>query len=308
MDKKKSSSFIRKMKNRFKSCIMTVLAVGLFVSNWTLPVQAVTHNVAEDFPTEIQNWHRLQGTGIPAFLTIDGEVAWCIEPGKIAQVGANTEYTFEEIGYTEALGKKLAYIAYFGYRVNPTIDNYVLTQNLLWETIGTRAGNDYYFYVSDQYPSRASQKAWQDAVMAKVNAMDTKPSFDSKTYTINVGESIEIEDTNGVLQYYAITSTSGLNVTKNGNKIKITATSDSADNSRIRLVRDIDQSALGSLFAVKSNDSQAVSTVKINDPASAVLTITVNKYGNLNIAKKDAHPEIRSAAFSFQKGSFVFSS
>ena len=282
-------SLLKKARNRLKLLMLMILSVGLIVTNVQIPVQAVTHQVKEEFPSEIQNWHRLKGTGIPAFLTIDGEVAWCIEPGKTAQVGSNTEYTFEGIGYTRELGKKLAYIAYFGYRVNPTYDNYVLTQNLIWETIGTKAGNDFYFYVSSRYPTRASQKAWQDSVMAQVNSMDTVPSFNGGNYTLNVGQSLEIEDSNGVLQYFAITSTSGLNVSKNGNKLTITATSESNENSIVTLVRDIPQTALGGLFAVKNmaSDSQAVSTVKINDPALAVLNITVNKYGSLNIAKKD---------------------
>ena len=95
MDKKKRSSFIRKMKNRFRSYIITVLAVGMVLSNITVPTQAAGGNVTEDFPAEIQNWHRLQGEGIPAFLKVDGEVAWCIEPGKLAHVGQNNEYTMD---------------------------------------------------------------------------------------------------------------------------------------------------------------------------------------------------------------------
>lgn len=284
----KNTSLIIKLKKKIRFILITsLLSVGIMLPKWHIPTYAATHNVNESFPTEIQSWHRLRGTGIPAFLTIDGEVAWCIEPGKTAQVGSNTEYTFEDIGYSRESGKKLAYIAYFGYRVNPTYDNYVLTQNLIWETIGTKAGNDFYFYVSSRYPTRVSQKAWQDSVMAKVNAMETVPSFNGGHYTLNVGESIEIEDTNGVLQYFTMTSASGLEISKNGNKFKVTATTASSDTSVIRLVRNIDQSALGSLFAVKSKDSQAISSVKITDPASALLTIKVNKYGSLTITKRD---------------------
>ena len=59
----------------------------------------------------------------------------CIEPYKFSHAGQNNEYTIEEIGYTRELGYKLAY---YVYKVNPTINNYVLRQNLLWETIGTQ--------------------------------------------------------------------------------------------------------------------------------------------------------------------------
>ena len=287
MDKKNSSSFIRKMKSRFKSCIMAVLAVGMILSNMTVTTQAAGGNVTEDFPAEIQSWHRLQGTGIPAFLKVDGEVAWCIEPGKLAHVGQNNEYTIEEIGYTRELGYKLAYIAYYGYKINPTIDNYVLTQNLLWETIGTKAGNDFYFYVSPQYPTRASQKAWQDAVMAKFNSVYVKPSFNGGSYTLNIGQSITLTDTNGILSEYLVSASNGLNVSKNGNQITISATASAADNSTIQFKRNIASSAIGNQVAFKLGDSQAVSTVRVSDPAVAYIDIKVNKYGNLNIAKRD---------------------
>ena len=287
MDKKNSSSFIRKMKNQFRSCVMAVLAVGMILSSITVPTQAAGGDVTEDFPAEIQNWHRLQGEGIPAFLKVDGEVAWCIEPGKLAHVGQNNEYTIEEIGYTRELGYKLAYIAYYGYKVNPTVDNYVLTQNLLWETIGTKAGNDFYFYVSPQYPTRASQKAWQDAVMAKVNSVYTKPSFGEGSYTIDVGESITLTDTNNILSEYIVSASNGLIVSKNGNQLTITATSSAAESSKIQFTRNIASSAIGNLVAFKLGDSQAVSNVRVSDPAQTSISITVNKYGSLNIAKRD---------------------
>lgn len=286
MNIKKYSFCLHKI---IRSVCLSLITAWIFLVSVTMPIHAQTHQVNVTFPAGLQNWHRLKGTGLPGYITIDNEVSWCIEPGKMAYVGANQEYTFPEIGYSEELGKKLSYIAYFGYRIQPTYDNYVLTQNLIWETIGTKAGNDYYFYVSDSYPSRESQKAWQDQVMANVNSMETKPSFHANTYSLNVGESITLTDTNGVLQHYSIASTDGLNVKKNGNQVIITASQEAKDSSVISLVRSLDSSALGQLFAVKTDSSQSVSTVKIANPPSAFLNITVNKTGHLQITKQDTN-------------------
>ena len=113
-------------------------------------------------------------------------MAWCLQPLDNVQTGTNSSVTWSSLGIDQATAKKLSYIAYFGYRENPTTDNRFLTQNLLWEVLYPSKVNTYYYF-NDDYPTVKSQRAWRDSVLAKVNKMETKPSFNATTITLNVG-------------------------------------------------------------------------------------------------------------------------
>lgn len=289
------SSLIARMKNGFKSYIMAGLALVLVLSNMVAPAQAASPVVNETYTS---NWkanhlHLPDGSnGDGTFFWVDGELAWCIEPGKSAHVGTNESVTFESLGYNDATRKTITYIAYFGYYLQPSEVNYFLTQNLIWATLRPDLANQNYYYNS-AYPTVASQQAWRNAVMAQVNAMETTPKFNISTITLDVGESITLTDSNNILSNYIVNGKSdGLNVSINGNQLTITATASADENSYINLIRSIKILQEGIPFAAKvtANDTQAVSplnTIKSSDPARAILNITVNKYGNLNIAKQD---------------------
>lgn len=293
-DKTKHSSFIRKMKNKLKSCIMTVLALGMVLSNLTMPAKAVSPVLVEEFVTGWYANHLSLPNGSPGQGTrmlLDGEIAFCVQPGHAAEEGTQNEISWASLGVSEAQAKRLSYIAYIGYRTNPTDTNYMLTQNLIWAELGAPAAN-YYYNASAGYPryDRTNEMAWRANVLAQVDAMETRPSFNGGNYTLNVGESITLTDTNNILSQYIVTNNGGLNVSQNGNQLTITATSSANENATIILYRNISQSALGTNFVVRSAtnpDAQAVSSLKYSDPARATINITVNKYGNLNIAKRD---------------------
>ena len=293
-DKTKHSSLFRKVKSKLKSCIMTVLALGMVLSNLTMPAKAVSPTLVEEF---VPGWyanHLSLPDGSPGQGTrmlLDGEIAFCVQPGHAAEEGIQNEISWASLGVSEAQAKRLSYIAYVGYRTNPTDTNYMLTQNLIWAELGAPAAN-YYYNASAGYPryDRTNEMAWRANILAQVDAMETRPSFNGGNYTLNVGESITLTDTNNILSQYIVTSNGGLNVSQNGNQITITATATSNDNAVISLRRNISASALGTNFVVRSAtdpDAQAVSSLWVYDPAFATINVTVNKYGNLNIAKRD---------------------
>ncbi|WP_071441739.1 MSCRAMM family protein [Traorella massiliensis] len=294
-DRQKRSSLFRKMKNGLKSLMMASLAFGMALSNMAVPAKAASPNVTETYTS---NWkanhlHLPNGSnGDGTYFWIDGELGWCIEPGKSAHIGANESVTFESLGYNDTIRKTITYIAYFGYHLQPSEDNYFLTQNLIWATLRPDLANRNYYFNST-YPTVASQQAWRNDVMAKVNAMETTPEFNVSTITLDVGESITLTDSNNVLSNFIVNGKSeGLNVSINGNQLTITATASANEESYINLKRNIRILQEGVPFAAKvtASDSQAVSslnTLKSGDPAEKYINITVNKFGNLNIAKKD---------------------
>ena len=62
----------------------------------------------------------------------DNQPAFCIEHGTILNGGSG----FTPSKLTIAEKERLSLIAYYGYQMNPTIDNYGITQNLVWLEFG----------------------------------------------------------------------------------------------------------------------------------------------------------------------------
>ena len=292
-----SSKFLKRIKTVLKSCMLILFSFGMILSS--MPIRgANNHQVTTSFPFD--GWHASWGTGLPAFISINGEAAFCIEPGHIVQTGTNNEIPFSNIivngkAITQKQAARLAYIAYFGYRVNPLDDNYVLTQNLIWDELGGRPASSAGLYIHDtKYPDAASQQAWKDAVMDQVNRMEIKPSFDGEKISLNPGETITLTDTNNVLSSFTVTSNGKLNVSQNENRLTITAPADMAGVSEtLSFTKNLPASALGTLFAVRGDDgTQGISTLKIEDPVRAELEIAINDYGSLKIIKKNDLGEV----------------
>lgn len=60
----------------------------------------------------------------------EGEPAFCIEHGIILNDGSG----FDPSELTIAEKNCLSLIAYYGYKTNPTSENYGITQNVIWES------------------------------------------------------------------------------------------------------------------------------------------------------------------------------
>ena len=281
----------KKNSSIFNVLLALLCAIGTLSNG--IVVKATSHHVEISFPFD--GWYANWGnqTGKPALITIDGETAFCIEPGHIVHVGSNNEISFSNIIVNNQpisleMQKRLTYIKYFGYDINPTEDNYVLTQNLIWDELGGREDGGHYLHPT-KYPTPKSMEAWKKTVLDKVNQMEVKPSFDGQTISLNQNESITLTDTNHILDQYTVSASKGLTLSKTNDQLTITAGSEADENATIHLKQNIMSSSMGVLFAVKNigTDSQAVSTLKLTNYASASLRINVKHYGSLNIVKQD---------------------
>ena len=105
-----------------------------------------------------------------------GEPAFCIEHGNILNGGSS----FDPSELTIAEKDRLSLISYYGYKMNPTSENYGITQNIIWESFGDQL-------LSTTLPNYQNRK---NEILAKVNAHNTKPSLNNQTVTLNVGDSI----------------------------------------------------------------------------------------------------------------------
>ncbi len=221
--------------------------------------------------------------GQGAMLYRDGEHVYCIEPGVGYPEGVS--YGIHDIDKTlsQTLIKKLSHISYYGYGYSGRTDKKwaAATQNLIWEKVlGYRRD---YIQVSGE-----SMTSLENQIMDDVNDYYTKPSFDSNSYTLDIGESITLTDTKGILSKYNVKSSDGLSVTKSGNKLTITATASAKDNSEI-ILSNVPSSKQGDSIMYWDGVAghQKTAVFLVNDPTFAYIDVKVNKYGSLKLAKID---------------------
>lgn len=118
----------------------------------------------------------------------ENEPIFCIEYGIILYIGSG----FDPLELTIAEKNRLSLIVYYGYKTNPTSQNYGITQNMIWESFGDQL-------ISTTLPNYQNRK---NEILAKVNAHNTEPLFINQTITLNVGDTITLNDPNGILSKY----------------------------------------------------------------------------------------------------------
>ena len=203
------------------------------------------------------------------YIYIDGKLGFCIQPGHVLVPGNANQVSYSQL---KVLGK----IAYAGYwDTAQTKADYMAAQLYMWEYMG---GTIRSTSLSD-YSSRKAN------IKKRLDKLNTRPSFHGKSYEMNVGETLRITDTNGVLSDCIISNKGNADVSIVGNDLVIKANGNTDDIANIQL-RKIPQNFVGTPLAF-SNGSQDVALLPMDDPISTRVSITVKKYGSLKIAKQD---------------------
>ena len=203
------------------------------------------------------------------YIYVDGKLGFCIQPGHILVPGNANQVNYSQLG---VLGK----IAYVGYwDTAQTKADYMATQLYMWEYMG---GTIRSTSLSD-YSSRKAN------IKKKLNKLNIRPSFHGKSYEMNVGETLRITDTNGVLSDCIIMNKGNADVSIVGNDLVIKANGNTDDIAKI-LLQKVPKNFVGTPLAF-SNGSQDVALLPMDDPISTRVSVTVKKYGSLKIAKQD---------------------
>ena len=204
----------------------------------------------------------------------DGVPAFCIEHGVDLWGGA--DFTPSELSIAEK--DQLSLISYYGYQLDPTVLNYAVTQNIIWEELGDTL-------LSTTLPNYAAHK---NQIMEKVIKHNAKPSFNGQTVELNVGDSISLTDSAGVLSNYQhlIENSANLKVEKNGNTLKLTAQANSKESGKVQYNIAASQH-IGQSFVYQKDRQQKVATFKLSNGGSFELNIKVNLNGNVRAKKID---------------------
>lgn len=270
---------------------LTVL-IAFFISPSTSIAATVNHEKVADY---VSTW-RIKAmnnkywveNGIH-MIKANNEPAFCIEHGVDLNGGSGfnpTELTIPE-------KERLSLIAYYGYQLNPTIENYGITQNLVWLEFGDTL-------LSTQIPNFEKRKK---EILDQVNTHNIKPSFHNQTITLKIGESITLEDKNNVLEKYGkqLSNSANLKIEKKGNKIKLTATKDSKETGNVKY-SIASQDSVGQSFVYAKEKEQKVATFKLSAAGEFNLNVKVKQNGNVKVKKidEDTNSPLPKAKLKFE--------
>ena len=262
---------------------------------------------------------------------INGKVAYCVEHGIAIGLGDNDGYT--SLNLTREQMNRLTLIDYWGrYKnianikgcsaVNYNWDTIEVSaeylaefycQLLIWETINS-FGGDFVGASSvsfqstiggmENIASQSTYNAFKKAVLAKVDQFYTKPSISGQTVTLKVGESKTLTDTTGALANYKdapILNTTGISVTKTGNKVTLTAKGTPNASGVVRFGYNIDRAYddQGPGYYYQHPVSQDVTTCGFNggDPAIMPLNVKVELDGSMKIVKTSEDGKVSGVRF-----------
>ena len=271
-----------KQKNKKKwlyRCLISLMIGFMSLTNMTLPIRAAENSLTKHFYNDI-NYQMSKG-GYTAWgagfnLAMNGKHVFCVDPTMDAVSGSG--YTSSD--FSHAKRSEMSIISYEGYykhRNDSDIKNWnMATQLMIWETMGwsvtSVTGFDYASYKTN--------------IQNAVNKHSTRPSFNGDEITIKVGESITLNDTNGVFNEFHLVSDDGLIVSKNGNSLTITGTVNAKDVSTI-VYNKVPDNCVGTSIIYKKAGAQDVAELYVKDPIPMSIDVHVQKYGKIRITKHD---------------------
>ena len=218
--------------------------------------------------------------------TMDNEVAYCIEPGVVE--GVNYPQTnYSATGLPNSIKERLLLIGYYGYTYpgHNTEKYRMATQGMLWDTIIGIGDNTKFSTARYGKGTVVDISAEKAEINRLIEHHYDKPSFNGGEYTLQVGETLTITDTNNLLGNYNI-SVTGANYSVDGNNLTITPTVNG--NITVKLTKQMPYSSEYKIFTVEGKQNMMVPGSV--DPV--VASFKINSYlGSLEMVKADRDTE-----------------
>lgn len=217
----------------------------------------------------------------------DGQFVYCIQPGvNLIEGHLMPGYDSNQdawTGMTQDEWTRIKRLVYYGYGYKDRTDPkwYAVTQYLIWKT--HTLGWDTYF--TDSFKGNIIYP-FQDEINqlnADVEAHLTRPSFNGQSFEMNVGETLELVDTNNVLSNYELVNDGGVDVKIEGNKLIVNT--DKKNDVKIKLSKKLENFATAPIVYV-DNISQNVMTKGFLDPVYSEFKINIHG-GKVEVTKVD---------------------
>lgn len=166
--------------------------------------------------------------------TSDNKPVYCLQAHVLVTNGAGlvgfdddaSQSTLLNLSFADK--KRIFDIAYYGYGYgnHTSLEWYAATQIMIWQI--TDRGDNPPYPVADGDRTLTYSNRY-DAMFNEINYLvdhaSRTVSFDKQTINANIGDTITLTDTNGLLESFFDVSANGLDVTKNGNTLTIKSNS-----------------------------------------------------------------------------------
>lgn len=247
-------------------------------------VFALSNHLTLDKTTTFYNRYGTDGNNASWYwsrYSFDNRIAYCIEPG-ITEGTIYNQGDWNNTGYSNSIKTRTYLLAYYGYDYpGHQTDAYrMATQALIWEAV---LGNS-----SVSFSTGRWNAGTQIDISSEKNTIESlianhyiRPSFNSQTISMNVGETIVLTDTNNVLENYNV-SVSGAEYSTNGNTLTIRPTQ--VGNIQIRMIKKTYTSEAPIIFYGDGIQNMLIGGAI--DPV--VSTVSIHSVGGkVNLSKKD---------------------
>lgn len=158
-------------------------------------------------------------------LYMNGEIAYCIEPGGSLTTGLvyNSTVGWGNVDLTSAQKRYIELVAYYGYGYSghSNIRYYMAAADLIWTAIDSRIDTTW-TTAGWLQGSTINITSYKNAILELVNAHEDVPSFSGTTRSGRVGETIVLTDANEVLSEFTISGLEHHQATIDGNDLIIT--------------------------------------------------------------------------------------
>ena len=208
---------------------------------------------------------------------------------------------------------KVAYLGWYKQQGNYVIDGgtsaalkkqYVLTQQLIWETLGQSNATFIDSGIQAEYVS------FKNNIENQIAQMDRRPSFDGTTITIQAGESKTLNDSNGVLSAYPSLdrTTNGIRVQHSGGSNSMTISVDENTNLENYVITDAEFKSWGMIkdgtqdhdsmvfFEFASGVQNQLYSMAYNDPITLAVGLNIETFGKLELSKLNTNGDLVNGA------------
>jgi len=235
---------------------------------------------------------------VTAFI-LGNRLAYCIEPGKdITTQTYDTYKDWSKTNFSKGTRDYIEKLGYYGYEYpgHQTDRYYIATQELIWKAVNSNT-NIYWTTSENGSGQIINIEQEKQNILDLVNSHDIKPSFIDEKITGKVGETVEIEDTNKVLNNYEISDSKNHQVEIKDNKLLITFNNEETDSEELILtkkkydsktllvyIKDVSQKLAALRLSSDETETIEIQNYKEKEPEKEI--VRVPSTADENIIKK----------------------
>ena len=228
------------------------------------------------------------GSGSFRYYYLGGIDSYCLDPST-HEGGPLTLGDWNSTGIPDSIKERVLLIAYYGYNYHghQTLEYRAATQAMIWETV--KGGNTKVTFFTQRFGEGDELDISKEKgeIERLISNHKVKPSFDSKEFSVLVGEQLVLNDSNGVLSNYNINYDSNSYLIDN-NKLSIIPNKSGKIN--IKLEKKETYTSSYKIFVSDVYQDQIIPGIVDNIEGAFIINA---EYGKVNIQKKDSEIGVR---------------